>query len=99
MSTPKYICLHTDSEDHKVLSWEPHTPGSSAGAGGPSGPHRPALHPPPVRPALIWQSSPTIHTSVCVCVGSRLDDGSDDRVIPVGGLFFQGHSTPTPTRG
>lgn len=33
---------------------------------------------------------------VYVCVWSRLDDGSDDTVIAVGGLFFQGHSTPTP---
>lgn len=83
---------HTHTDDYKVLSWESHTPGSSAGAGGPSGPHRPAPHPPPVRPALIWHSTPTLHT----CVWSRLDDGNDDTVIPVGGLFFQGYSTPTP---
>lgn len=39
-----------------------------------------------------------LSTRVCVCVlvWSRLDDGNDDTVIPVGGLFFQGHSTPTP---
>lgn len=73
---------------------EAHTPGSCVGAEGPSGPHRPAPHPPPVRPELIWHSTPTLHT--CVCVWSRLDDGNDDTVIPVGGLFFQGCSTPIP---
>lgn len=55
-------------------------------------PHRPTLHPPPVRPELIWHSTPTLHT----CVPPRLDDGNDDTVIPVGGLFFQGWSTHTP---
>lgn len=45
---------------------EAHTPGSCVGAEGPSGPHRPAPHPPPVRPELIWHSTPTLHTRVCV---------------------------------
>lgn len=32
----------------------------------PSGPHRPMPHPPPVRPKLIWHTTPTLHTCVCV---------------------------------
>lgn len=92
--SPLWKHLERAQKIFKALSWESHTLGSSAGAGGPSGPHRPAPHPPPVRPARIWHSTPTLHT--CVRVWSRLDDDNDDTVIPVGGLFFQGHSTPTP---
>lgn len=42
-----------------------------------------------------WSGTPLL-LSTRVCVWSRLDDGNDDTVNPVGGLFFQGCSTPTP---
>lgn len=59
-------------------------PGCCVEAKGPSGPHKPALHPPPDSPDLIWHP---MLVRACVSVWSRLDDGSDDTVISVGGLF------------
>lgn len=60
-------------------------------------PSEPAPHLPAVGPALIWHSTPTLN--VCVCVWSRLDDGSDDTAITVGGLFFPRSQRSHPTQG
>lgn len=87
----------TEGDQTGIISQEHHTLGSQAGDRGPSGPRRPAPHPPPARPALIWHSTPTLHTCMCVCVcGPDWMTAMMTQSILWVACFFQGCRTPTP---
>ncbi|KAK5901888.1 hypothetical protein CesoFtcFv8_007201 [Champsocephalus esox] len=79
---------HTQ-DDNKVLSWESHTPG-------PLQELRAIWSPQASAAPSSSQASSDLALHSYSCVWSRLYDGNDDTVIPVGGWFFQGYSSPTP---